>query len=204
MNAAEQPVSRPAARAEAQRDRILHAARQCFVQHGFHAARMSSIAETSGMSAGLIYRYFHSKNEIILAIIERQLEEIRADIAQLGTSTDLVDGAIRLFVHWRDGDPRATNAPLFLEMTAEASRDPQIAEALHRSDLITSTEFRAWLNRSAEQAGPGLTPEATKIRALALQCLIEGLAIRAIREPDLDLGTLRAMLERVLPEVLSA
>lgn len=190
-------------RAEAQRDRILQAARKCFVEHGFHAASMANIAETSGMSAGLIYRYFQSKHAIILAIIDRQLQEIRADIAQMETSTDLVESAVELFAHWRDGNSSATNAPLFLEITAEASRDVQIAEALRRSDLITGAEFRAWLARSAEEGGLGLAPELAEVRALALQCLIEGLAIRAIRQPDLDLATLRAMLERVLSGLMS-
>jgi len=58
-------------RASAQRDRILAAAKQCFIEHGFHAASMASIAEAADISAGLIYRYFDNKNAIILAIIER-------------------------------------------------------------------------------------------------------------------------------------
>ena len=62
---------RAAARADLQRARILDAAQRCFVESGFHAATMAKIAETAGMSAGLIYRYFESKNAIVLAIIER-------------------------------------------------------------------------------------------------------------------------------------
>ena len=40
------------ARIGAQRERILTAAQECFIGHGFHAASMASIAETAGMSAG--------------------------------------------------------------------------------------------------------------------------------------------------------
>ena len=50
------------ARADAQRSRILAAAEKCFVQQGFHAASMASIATTAGMSPGLIYRYFPGKH----------------------------------------------------------------------------------------------------------------------------------------------
>src|SRR5690606_14944113 len=80
------PVS---SRAEAQRSRILNAAQQCFIEHGFHAAGMALISAAAGMSPGLIYRYFENKNAIILAIIERQLDEARADIAALQSGTDL-------------------------------------------------------------------------------------------------------------------
>ena len=64
-------------RAEAQRERILCAAQKCFIEHGFHAASMANIAETAQMSAGLMYRYFENKNAIVLAIVQRQLDEKR-------------------------------------------------------------------------------------------------------------------------------
>ena len=203
MSATRRPQPKAGQRADAQRDRILIAAQKCFVEHGFHAASMASIAETCGMSAGLIYRYFASKNAIILAIIERQLQETRADIAQLQTSTDLAAEIAELFGHWRDADPRVTNAALFLEMTAEASRDESIARALQRSDLISRSAFRDWLSRSTELGGLAIAPEQTATRALILQCFVEGLAIRAIREPGLDVAEVRSALEQFLPGLLS-
>jgi AcrR family transcriptional regulator len=190
-------------RAEAQRARILYAAQQCFVDRGFHAASVANIAEASAMSPGLIYRYFRSKNEIILAIIERQLEERRADIAELSSSTDIVEGAAQLFIQWRDRDPSTNDAALFLEMTAEASRDPQIAEALRRADKTARSDFRDWLSRSAEEGGLGLPPDLAEVRSLVLQCFIEGLAIRALREPDLDPQVVRSAVEHFVPGLLS-
>ena len=53
MNAQAGPGS--SSRADAQRDRILCAALKCFIEHGFHAASMASIADTAQMSAGLMY-----------------------------------------------------------------------------------------------------------------------------------------------------
>jgi AcrR family transcriptional regulator len=195
--------STPGSRAGAQRARILCAAQQCFVDHGFHAASVANIAEASAMSPGLIYRYFKSKSEIILAIIDRQLEERRADIARLSSSGDIVEGAAKLFRQWRDRDPSANDAALFLEMSAEASRDPEIAEALRRADRVTREEFRAWLSRSVEEGGLGLPVALTETRALVLQCFIEGLAIRALREPDLDPAKVREAIENFLPGLLS-
>ena len=59
----------------------------------------------------------------------------------------------------------------------------------------------------AEQRGDGglgLPSASTEERAIVLECLVEGLAIRALREPDLDLGRLRAALGRVLPALLQS
>ncbi|HET6630435.1 MAG TPA: helix-turn-helix domain-containing protein, partial [Woeseiaceae bacterium] len=97
-------VAKAQARTRQQRERILNAARSCFVKHGFNAASMAKIAEAAGMSPGLIYRYFDSKNAIILAIIEQQLQDARADIAALDPATDLVPVFQDLFTRWRRGD----------------------------------------------------------------------------------------------------
>jgi len=51
--------------AEDRRDDILRAARDVFKEHGFEAARMSDIAERSGVAKGTVYLYFPSKQAIL-------------------------------------------------------------------------------------------------------------------------------------------
>lgn len=189
-------------RGQQQRDRILHAAQQCFIRHGFHAASMASIAETAGMSAGLIYRYFDGKSAIILAIIERQLQERRDNIAGLQVHADLAPRVQALFEAWSTGDPSVMNAALFLEMSAEASRDAQIAQAVAHSDRVGGDDFLGWLRRLAQSQGAAPDEPALRERALALQCFIEGLAIRAVREPGLDPQLLSRTIARLLPPLL--
>jgi AcrR family transcriptional regulator len=53
------------------RDAILNAMLDVVAERGFHDAPMSVIAERSGASAGVIYHYFASKEEIIQALYER-------------------------------------------------------------------------------------------------------------------------------------
>ena len=190
------------ARAEAQRERILSAAQQCFVEHGFHAASMASIAETAEMSAGLIYRYFENKNAIILAIVERQLELLRNDI-QLNRQVDLPAELADNYGRSRISDGRGMNAALLLEMSAEATRDPQIAAALDHYDDTLRTAIVDWLVRSKRDGGHGLPAEAAPARALILQCLFEGLKLRETREPQLDRALLTAALQEFVPRLLN-
>lgn len=197
------PTAKAEARAQAQRERILVAAQKCFVLHGFHAASMANIAETAGMSAGLIYRYFKAKNDIILAIIERQLEEARADIAKLHANSDVVEGIAEVFRQWKANDPGITNAALFLELTAQATRDAEIAAATHASDRVLRADLVAWFARSSEQGGMGVPESEVEMRVLIVQSLIEGLAIRSIAQPELSVVEVKAALEHILPVLLS-
>lgn len=204
MSTEGKPTAKAFARAKAQRERILNAAQKCFVVHGFHAASMASIADTANMSAGLIYRYFKSKNDIILAIIERQLEEARTDIAKLHTSSDLVEGIAEVFEQWRGSDTNAAHHPgLFLEITAEATRDPEIAAATRASDQSFRALLREWMVRDVDKGGLGMDEDTVDLRMLLLQCVIEGLAMRSIAQPDLEIDTLKSGLSYLLPVLLS-
>lgn len=194
------------ARTQAQRERILTAARQCFVEHGFHAASMASIAQTAGMSAGLIYRYFASKNDIIVAIIEQQLTLLRADLALLDNSVDLAarlaEGCGTCASSPLSNPSQRLSPALFLEMSAEATRDPEIAAALNAFDAAVRGDIAAWLGRDREHGGYSLPENLSPARALMLQCLIDGLKVRAAREPGIDKALLKRALDEILPAVL--
>jgi AcrR family transcriptional regulator len=184
------PSDKAAARAEAQRERILEAAQQCFIADGFHAATMATIAERAGMSAGLIYRYFESKDAIVLSIIDRELQRRRARIAAKSGNEDILEGMIETFRQLCTPSPLGANAVLFLEMTAEGSRVPRVAQALEAADQATRREFEAWLIRGAK-----LDRERAEDASLLVQLIFEGLAVRAAREPGLDLERLRRALD---------
>lgn len=197
------PKSRAEAHCEAQRERILSAARKCFVESGFHAASMASIAKTAGISAGLIYRYFESKNAIILAIIQKYLGEIQADIRQLQAGNDAVARyVIGRFAGWQCNQSAILEPGLFLEIVALATRDRQVAEALRAADRRIRIEVSAWLMQAWEKAGCGLTEAQALERVFVMQAVIEGLVIRAIKQPDCDPDLVKEGLRPLLAYLL--
>lgn len=191
------------ARSEAQRERILNAARQCFVESGFHAASMASIAKTAGISAGLIYRYFESKNAIILAIIDQQLGEVQADIRQVQSAINTIEERVLArFYCWQHPKDTTFDPGLFLEIIALASRDLQVADALRAADQHIRAELNAWLIQAWQTAGRQLSDREVRERIWVLQCFFEGLAARVIKQPDVDLDWVKGSLHTVLAYVL--
>jgi len=55
---------------------IMNVALEHFSDYGFHATTISHIARHAGISKGLLYNYFESKEELLAAIINRSLDEI--------------------------------------------------------------------------------------------------------------------------------
>lgn len=202
MMAALQPVPRKLAktgpRAAAQRERILAAARECFIDKGFHGASMASIADTAGMSPGLMYRYFASKNDIVLEIIRRQLESARLHIRQMRGADEVTAGLIRFLEQGNADKLEAMHPALFLETSAEGSRDPQIGAAVLAADRQTRDDLLAWLAQRKPQQQTQIEP-----RAVLLQCLFEGLIVRAVRDPALDPDQLEPVLHQLIEQLLN-
>ena len=53
------------------KDQIMNAAEEVFAQKGFDEARMDDIAEETGLSKGTLYLYYKSKDDLIIAILDR-------------------------------------------------------------------------------------------------------------------------------------
>jgi TetR/AcrR family fatty acid metabolism transcriptional regulator len=64
MSASRPPVAR-AKNGPDKRRMILDAAVRVFARQGFHACRVSDIADEAGVAYGLVYHYFASKDEIL-------------------------------------------------------------------------------------------------------------------------------------------
>ncbi|ADB34257.1 transcriptional regulator, TetR family [Kribbella flavida DSM 17836] len=57
----------------ARRQQIVAAGRRCVSAHGFHKTTMADVIRESELSAGAVYGYFKSKDEIVAAIADEAL-----------------------------------------------------------------------------------------------------------------------------------
>jgi len=124
---------RPAAHAEAMRERILEGGRRAFIAGGFRGTSVPSIAAEASVSVGLIYRYFPSKEELFLELClsgtPAELADLAARIAPIEDPTERLTVAIDGYF---DALLLAIGAPLVLQALAAAPADARIREALRR------------------------------------------------------------------------
>jgi len=81
---------RQQALADARREHILSAARAVFIELGLEAVSMREIAKRAGYTAGAIYSYFASKEEIYGALLAESLEHLN-DFVNLAAEDSLVN-----------------------------------------------------------------------------------------------------------------
>ncbi|RRR86159.1 TetR/AcrR family transcriptional regulator [Streptomyces sp. RP5T] len=72
---------------DARRRQILDGAAVCFARNGFHATSMQDVLKEVDLSAGAVYRYFSGKEELIGAIVEEVLGQVRDGFEEAARST---------------------------------------------------------------------------------------------------------------------
>ena len=86
---------------------ILDAAVKVFAQHGYHRAKISSVADQAGVATGSVYLYYDNKEDILLTIFNRLWTELtdglriivkRSDIDPLQKLDLVIDTLFDLFI----------------------------------------------------------------------------------------------------------
>ena len=154
-----------AQQADARRDELLRTALRLFADRGFDGATIADIAEATGTAHGLVYHYFSSKNELLLAVLERFsfLPELRRllDVSPEREAAEvLTEIAVRFsaLLHER--------ADLLHLVSRESRSNPMVAAAL-AGVMVEGTELiSAYLE--ARVAAGELRPHDTTVPARAL------------------------------------
>jgi AcrR family transcriptional regulator len=147
----------------ARRAQIVAAARTCVIEEGFHKTTMADVIRESGLSAGAVYGYFKSKEEIVGAIAEDALSTVDELFGQLLASDrpisprDALEAAIRHVVVIAER-PGGDVTRVAVQAWAESLRNP----AVHATALEKYAQLRAHFEAVARraQADGTIDPEA--------------------------------------------
>lgn len=139
--------------------RIVDAAVELAQQGGFEAVRLRDVAESSGVALGTLYRYFRSKEDILVFALSEEMEALEEQIARgmpaasnprprlahffetaTGVLTDKPHFARAVLRAVASGEPETTTQVAafhlrIMKLTREALRPPDVPERPEQSDL---------------------------------------------------------------------
>ena len=156
---------------------ILGAAEVCFGRSGFHRTTIQSIADEAAMSVGNVYRYFPSKDAVVEALIARDHAMMAADFDRLATD-DLMGGFAAL-MRRQILECGHAQAVLWLEICAEAARNPVIAKVTQAHQQAIAGHLQTFFTRvAAERArrGKSVPNDAATLATLVIT-LFSGLMV---------------------------
>jgi AcrR family transcriptional regulator len=127
----------PERRRQMTRDALLDSAEEVFARRGVPGAAMEEIAAEAGYSRGAIYDHFGSKEELLLAVMDRFMSRQLDQYLQLEHREDPVAAAIDAADLFRRTASPAL-VPLELELRMNALRHAGFRERLVESDRRVS------------------------------------------------------------------
>jgi len=94
------PPTRPALRRryDAKREEVVEAAAALFAERGYHATTMQDLTAATGLTAGGLYHYIGSKEQLLIAICDALMEPLMAKVEALQLDALEAEAALRALV----------------------------------------------------------------------------------------------------------
>jgi AcrR family transcriptional regulator len=174
---------------EAKRARILRAAFDVCARRGVAAARMEEVAARARVSKATLYRFFESKQQLLLAALMASYEEDPRLVAEAAEPTEdprreldqLLEGLVRVLEH------STPDLRVFYQVWGVVGEDPvsrDKLDAFMRNFHAERNRELAQLVRRGQLAGvfrAGVSPEVV---AEAVDALLDGYCYWATFAPD--------------------
>jgi AcrR family transcriptional regulator len=195
----EAAIERPAAR-ELPGDkaaRIVEAMRASVAQRGIAGSTFDYVAREAGVSRGLLHYYFASKERLLVEVVRRECDVrgklLEQAVAGAAGADDVLGALVRSFEDFLGEGP--SGFVMFYELMLLGQRNADIGVELAELGRRLRLQLAGALQAKCD-AGVLELRAAPEEVASFLFMLADGVAIRRLSEPELDIGALidRAVL----------
>jgi AcrR family transcriptional regulator len=193
------PRTSPEQKAE-RRAQIVAAARTCFARSGFHNTTLQDVFAEAGLSAGCVYNYFQSKDELMLAIAEERHDQERQLIGEVSETDDPVAAlqqVARTFADKYLKEDGLDRRRIALQTWSETQINPSVLSSV-RAGLDGPRAQLAQLIRrgqAAKQLTSALDADAIAHTVIAI---FHGSLLQKLWKPDIDSEAQIAVFEHFL------
>lgn len=170
---------------DARRDAILSAGARLFARKGFSNATMADIAAEADLSAGAIYRYFSSKEELLRAVFDEAVARNQRLFQEESEETRsplqaLVRVGRRAWIEMDDRDSLICE----VQMALAAARDPDdfgVDLTKNRQIIHDLLEQKVREAQAAGEIDPNADPAALTV---ILEACTSGIQMMKLQQPD--------------------
>jgi len=173
-------------------NRIVEAMRVSVAARGTPGATFDVVAREAGVSRGLLHYYFGTKERLLVEVVRREsdvrIERLEDAIGDATDAESVLDALVRSFEELLGDGP----APVMIfEMLTLAQRNDEIAAVLAELGRRTRGHLSDALERKRDSGVLALRI-APELAAMFLFALADGVIVRRLSEPELDIGPLTA------------
>ena len=173
---------------KARREQVIDAALACFSEKGFHETTMKDIARQAGVSYGIVYHYFNSKEDIIEATWQHVYKAREAGFEkaqQKELTLDMLDSFVEKSLVRMEQPETSAEMRLRTQLFGEALLNPRIGDSMRKSWNNTLSYFEEILHHG--QAKGEIDPDIdTRVMARVFMAVHDGIILQKALDPGLD------------------
>jgi AcrR family transcriptional regulator len=157
-------------RLEHTRGLLLDAAEEIFARKGLSGAALEDIADAAGYTRGAIYSHFGAKEELFLAVTDRQRQRfLDGFIETILSFRRLSDINIdELADRWGEASSDPNRAALNYELTLYLLRNPEACDRLATQRMETIRSLAEFIAKNVARLGASLTMPADTLARVIL------------------------------------
>ncbi|WP_284035394.1 MULTISPECIES: TetR/AcrR family transcriptional regulator [Neobacillus] len=153
------------------KEQVIEAAKNCIISKGLSNLSMKDIAEEAGISTGIIYHYYKSKEDLLMQVLKvsfrRSHEKVMETVEPLQNPED------KLMKHLENINVVSKENPeymaVFLNYLGEANHNPQIREIINKF-------FRNLVEYTRNYLGD-VSKEGTQLKNLPVMIIAMGIGL---------------------------
>jgi TetR/AcrR family transcriptional regulator, fatty acid metabolism regulator protein len=179
------------------RRQILDAAIRVFARQGFHACRVSDIANEAGVAYGLVYHYFNSKDQVLNELFVERWSLLLAAIEEVDARPipprEKVDAVAGFIIDSYRHDPE-----LMKVIIVEVTRAANSFGRTHLPEIRQAYDLIAKIVADAQQSGAFRDDVDPNFASMwfygAIEQLLSGWVFELIPGADADFDRARSMV----------
>ena len=192
-------------RTELTRRRLLKAAEAVFIRDGFQAAKIEDIAKAAGYTRGAFYANFQSKEDLFIAVAERELKGLIDKLRTAVHSESAVDKKAKAVLQTVQESAAARRwALLLLEFDLFFLRQPSLKKRIRPMQARLLSGIKA-VFRDLYDTANRKPPVSLTAVGLGFGAIFQGLTLQKILNGKLvSSAEVAAVLNRYIDAMLSA
>ena len=185
--------------------RIVDAAAEVMRREGYAGTSMKDIAHQAGVAQGLIHYYFSSKDELVMMVLKQACGDMLAE--SLDAFRKAEGGPLeRVWPTLEAARERTRNRPemwrLFFELLPLSFNNPGLRaefQGVYDKIIAGTVEMIEEVNRHIPTALPVDAAQFARV----ITATIDGIAVQALLQPDLDIDALYTAFGFVLVSTIA-
>ncbi|PKP22274.1 MAG: hypothetical protein CVU05_04660 [Bacteroidetes bacterium HGW-Bacteroidetes-21] len=182
---------------EQRKEQILSAALELFAQQGYHATSMQQISKNAGISKGLSYNYFESKDEILSTLFLRFSKEIM-EMLDTNQDREITNTEVRQFIdnYFKYLEEKKEYCKFFMQITVQPGVLEMIMTGSLGQIIMKNNEYFIKFFQK-------LSKDSAEMEMLVFTSLLKGYSLQYVFAPGMITDVQKEGMKNMLMAILN-